>query len=278
MTAMSGIRPAPLQLPPADWQPPARGYAICTLPRSGSNVLCDLLRRSGEAGRPRELLHDQARPAQPQPAAEWMAKLRQAGSTPNGVFAIKLFPSHLAQLEAMHGIRFFDWFPGLTLVSLQRRDLLAQAVSLSVARQTGRWVNADPTRQEPRYDLALTARMLDRLAEWESFWRRRFAIDGKEPLVLFYEDFAELPLSGANRVLEWLGLPQLPQDTVGSTWLGSQSGELNRTWMERFREDMRHRSYRLTDRARLARPAWRWLGDWLTGRLTQPSFRLLRRR
>ena len=275
---MLGPSSLPLQQPPADWQPPVRSYAVCSAPRSGSNVLCDLLRRSGHAGRPRELLHDRAWPAVRPSTATLMERLRQVGSTANGVFAIKLFPAHLAHLEANYGIRFFDWFPGLSPVLLLRRDLLAQAVSLALAAQTGRWVKADPVGREPRYDLAAIARMLDRLAEWESYWRRRFAIDGRDPLVLYYEDFAAAPLSGANSVLAWLGLPPLPEGTVGSDWLGSQSDALNRDWMERFRQDMRRQHYRLADRARPARPGWRGLGDWLAGRLTRPPFQLGRQR
>lgn len=257
-----------------DWVPPARGYAICSLPRSGSNILCDLLGQTGVAGRPRELLHEAARTAEPRPAAEWMAALREAGSTANGVFAIKLFPPHLARLESQHGIRFFDWFPGLQVVLLRRRDLLGQAISLALATQTGRWVSANQPKAAPRYEARRIARMLDHLAEWEGYWRRRFAVTGVQPLELYYEDFAAQPTAGANAVLERLGLPPLPPEAQGSGWLGTQASGVNAEWRARFLADLETQGWRLADRPRRARASLRWLRAWLSGRLVLPTFRI----
>jgi LPS sulfotransferase NodH len=259
---------------PPDWVPPARGYAICSLPRSGSNILCDLLWQTGVAGRPRELLHETARTAQPRPAAEWMAALREAGSTANGVFAVKLFPPHLARLEGEQGIRFFDWFPGLAIVLLRRRDLLAQAVSLALATQTGRWVSSNQPQAAPRYDARRIARMLDHLVEWEAYWRRRFAVTGVTPLELYYEDFAADPAGGANAVLAELGLPALPVATPGSGWLRPQADALNAAWRQRFAADLATQGFRLADRPTRARPSLRWLRAWLAGRLVLPPFRV----
>jgi LPS sulfotransferase NodH len=269
--------PAP-QMPPPGWQAPARGYAVCTLPRSGSNLLCDLLSHSGQAGSPAELLHDGAKTAAPRPAAEWMTALAAAGTRQDGPFAIKLFPEHLARLELKHGIRFFDWFPDLKLILLRRRDLLAQAVSLAIARQTGSWVKSNPGHHgEARYDAAFIAAMLDRLVEWEAYWRRHIAISGSATLELVYEDFEHEPPSGANAALAFLGLPPIPADTAGSDWLGRQGSGLNLEWCARFREDLRRGGYLLRDRPRRARPDPHTLLEWLGGRLTQPAFRPRRR-
>jgi LPS sulfotransferase NodH len=260
--------------PPLDWVPPTQGYVICSLPRSGSNILCDLLRQTRIAGRPRELLHETAKTALPRPAAEWMAALRQAGSTPNGVFAIKLFPPHLARLENEQRLQLFAWFPGLVFVLLRRRDLLAQAVSLALATQTGRWVAQDRPTAAPRYDAQQIGRMLDHLVEWESYWRRRFAVTGVTPLELFYEDFAPDPASGANAILERLGLPQLTGATRGSGWLRTQTDAVNAEWRERFAAELAAHGFRLADRPSRARPSLLWLRAWLTGRLVLPPFRL----
>lgn len=269
--------PAP-QAPPPDWQTPDRGYAVCCLPRSGSNLLCDLLAQSGQAGAPAELLHETARTAAPRPAAQWMGAIAAAGTRQGGAFAIKLFPEHLARLEQKHGIRFFDWFPGLKLILLRRRDLLAQAVSLAIARQTGSWVKSNPGHHgEARYDADFIAGMLDRLVEWEAYWRRHIAVAGSPTLELIYEDFEHDPVGGANAALTFLGLAPLRAETASSDWLGRQGGSLNREWCERFRDDLRRRGYRLRDRPRRARPSPQTFIEWLGGRLTQPAFRLRRR-
>jgi trehalose 2-sulfotransferase len=110
--------------------PPPTAYLVCATPRSGSTLLCELLRATGDAGRPLEhfeVLRATGLPRQPReyfegvhdfrvldrlaslraPAAgpdeetpeAWWERIRADGTTPNGVWGGKLMWGHVADFE-----------------------------------------------------------------------------------------------------------------------------------------------------------------------------------
>src|SRR5712671_4511989 len=119
-----------------------RGYAICTQPRSGSNLLCQVLSSTDQLGHPLEYFNGPGRRAlglpdyTEEPELQIDAVLR-FGATPNGVFAVKLFASHFATFSRR--LRWTDLLPNLHFVYFTRDDLLGQAVSWARALQTGQY-------------------------------------------------------------------------------------------------------------------------------------------
>jgi LPS sulfotransferase NodH len=110
-------------------QQPDFAYLVCATPRSGSTLLCEMLRATGVVGRPLEhfeVLRHSGLPRQPReyfagvrdpsvlgllapveagrPSAEspasWRARIVRAGGTPNGVWGGKLMWGHVADLVA----------------------------------------------------------------------------------------------------------------------------------------------------------------------------------
>ena len=106
-----------------------RAYLVCATPRSGSTLLCEMLRDTGRAGRPlehfeilrhsslprqpREYFEDLPRPellellAPPQsarpssePPEAWWARIVREGSGANGVWGGKLMWGHVDDLVA----------------------------------------------------------------------------------------------------------------------------------------------------------------------------------
>ncbi len=272
------MTPASLVRPPDDWKPPASSYVVCTTPRSGSTYLCRLLRGAGDMGQPDEYFGDGRYDAERRAgAAAWVGAVVAKAQTPNGVFGVKLFPPHHLALRTA-GVRLPDWLPGLTHVYLRRRDLLGQAISFAIATQTDHWVSwrhPEQTR-EPQYDAGLIARLLDRLVEWESYWRRHFALSGVTPLELDYEAVAAAPRLVLADLRQRLGLP--PSAAIGQPSERRQPARVQRTsrndaWRARFLADLARDGYELLDRPRRARAGLGTLGDWIGGRLIQPSFR-----
>jgi LPS sulfotransferase NodH len=132
------------------------GLIVCATQRSGSTLLCELLKATGVAGVPNEYfqhfkdtgLADQPRqylagvsdpavlallppldPGVPEPSFDFDA-VRRAGTTPNGVFAAKIMWSHTPDLWARLGERTLeDVFGPLRYVQVVRRDKIAQAMS-----------------------------------------------------------------------------------------------------------------------------------------------------
>jgi len=160
-------------------RPPALAYLVCATPRSGSTLLCEMLRQTGVAGNPLEhfeLLRHSGRPRQPreyfggavsravlellpplepprprdEPPAAWWAGVRHAGCTPNGVWGGKLMRGHvedlLARARALDGLGGADLATVLRVllgdvrfVLVTRKDKVSQAVSLWRAVQTRQW-------------------------------------------------------------------------------------------------------------------------------------------
>ena len=160
-------------------RPPDLAYLVCATPRSGSTLLCELLRGTGLAGNPLEhfeVLRRSGLPRQPreyfagvrdrsvlellapldpgrpddEPPAAWRERVVRAGTTPNGVWGGKLMWGHVGDLlgraRALDGLRGADLLTALRVllgdlrfVFVTRADKVSQAVSLWRAVQTRRW-------------------------------------------------------------------------------------------------------------------------------------------
>jgi trehalose 2-sulfotransferase len=160
-------------------RPPESAYLVCATPRSGSTLLCELLRATGVAGNPLEhfeVLRRSGMPRQPReyfedvhdfrvldrlaslrpprpdgetPAA-WWQRIRSDGMTPNGVWAGKLMWGHVddfvGRARELLGDPAIDLDGALgtllgdvDLVYVTRPDKVDQAVSLWRAVQTESW-------------------------------------------------------------------------------------------------------------------------------------------
>ena len=157
----------------------AQAYLVCATPRSGSTLLCELLRDTGRAGRPLEhfeILRHSNLPRQPreyfttidapgvlsllpplergapggEPADAWWRRIAREGATDNGVWGAKIMwghvPDFLARVRELPGCAGADLDGALRallgdpeLVFITRTDKVAQAVSLWRAVQTQSW-------------------------------------------------------------------------------------------------------------------------------------------
>ena len=216
-----------------------RGYAICTAPRSGSNLLCQYLASTDVPGKPLEYFNWQGRraiedPSYPDAPADQIRMILTRGATDNGVYGVKLFWYQHAELSAA-----FDWMralPNLSFIYLERRDRLGQAISWARATQTAQYRSTQPVSSAPSYDAALIRLRLDDIereyAQWPVFFARR----NIAPLRLAYEDFAADPHGAVDGVARTLGIspgriaPQRIDLTI-------QRDALNEEWRARFLRD-----------------------------------------
>lgn len=186
-----------------------RGYAICTTPRSGSNLLCQYLTSTGVLGRPLEYFNGMARraledPGYPDEPALQLHRIVTTGSTRNGVYGVKVFAyQHAAVAPTL------EWpglLPNLSFVYLERRNRLGQAVSWARAVQTTQYRSTQPPQAAPVYDARLIKERLDALDGERAQWREFFDSRNIKPLEIAYEDFIVNPQDTVDRVAEFIGL------------------------------------------------------------------------
>ncbi len=179
---------------------------ICSTPRTGSYLLCRAMIHHG-IGVPHEYFHVlHAAIIGPRVGINalqngWLLKT-DAGArrayirelmyrrTVNGIFSAKVQWSEFAQfLNNPEGLELFQ---NGHFLYLYREDLLAQAISLHISYQTGRWgfdglVTSEP-RSEPNFlDNASINKYLEEISAHDMAWRRFFTRHRISPLTVSYE-------------------------------------------------------------------------------------------
>jgi LPS sulfotransferase NodH/GT2 family glycosyltransferase len=209
-------------------QPPCPVRAkifICSTPRTGSYFLCRAMIHHG-IGIPHEYFHLlHATIIGPRVGIDalqdsWLLKtdagVRRAyirevmnRRTVNGIFSAKVQWSELARfLNNPEGLELFQ---NGHFLYLYREDLLAQAISLHISHQTGRWGFDDPAtlapRPEPNFlDNASINKSLQEISMHDMAWRRFFALNQISPLTVSYESLIDDTGSVLRSMVESFGL------------------------------------------------------------------------
>ena len=201
---------------------PRRGYVIACSPRSGSTLLCDLLRQTRLAGLPDEYKPRSAWPGRYH--AEYFWEFRDDRCTPNGVFGVKLMWSQLLELDGdiqYYGVsdhpdrhaRVSHFLGNVRYVRLRRRTRIEQALSWLKARMTGEWTPL-PGETRPGWPRPPTRLAIDRtlalLEAQESAWDDFIAGGRNEQTEVIYEDLVGDLVATVGRVLESLDLDIRP--------------------------------------------------------------------
>lgn len=216
-----------------------RGYAICGEPRVGSAFLARLIRSTGVLGDPFEFFNTPAlaKSAERDPAQ--LDRLVARASSANGVYGLKIFAHQFDRAEKS---RWAEQLPALAFIHLERDDLLGQAISFVLARQTGRYQDYDKAIGAPRYDGGQIAVALARIAHNQARWRVWFARNAIAPLRLTYEELAADPHGAVVKVAALVGVEgaRADPDSVNVSVLRD---ERNEEWRRRFRADRGDLSY-----------------------------------
>ncbi|MCJ2112844.1 Stf0 family sulfotransferase [Methylobacterium sp. E-025] len=217
--------------------PEMRGYAVCTLPRSGSNHFCDVLSSTGALGHPREYFNGDARrryddPTYPDDPVAQVARILTMGATANGVYALKVFPG-LHDVVAPH-LRWMEALPNLAFVRFRRRDVLGQALSWVRASQTGRFRASDAATGEPAYDADAIALRIRQICQRSARWDMFFARTGLPAVEIAYEDLLVDPGAAIGAVAHTVGLARAPALGRQPSVFRIQRDALSADWRARF--------------------------------------------
>lgn len=237
-------------------------YLICTSPRTGSNLLCEALTRTGVAGAPQEYFKAQFQQMFSgklglDPQLDYLAYLRAViaqTSAGSGVFGAKVMLRQLAPwLDCLRvgaagksdRVVIEKMLPGVRIILLTRASKLRQAISFSRAKQTNAWVARHRPKGEPVFDFAELEKLVVRFEREEAAWKCWCSEQQIEPFAITYEQLAEDYEETVAAVLRFVGtrdatiLPperSRPQsDALNDKWAARYKTMRNSSWLTRWR-------------------------------------------
>ena len=236
---------------------PRRCYVVCTIPRSGSNLLTDGLRDTRRAGMPKQFFL-------PKAESRYAAELRINAASDYGAYVRGIVNTKITRNEVF-GFKLMSWyldeflarlrqahcfgnsaasdlellqnaFPRLRFVRIVRRHKLRQALSTARALQTGLWKvqEGKSILREPEFDPDLIEQSLHEAERQDKLWDDFFRRIGLEAFEVEYERLCQDYEGTIRAVLNFLSI-KLPVGTrVGPPATTRQSDEISRMWEERF--------------------------------------------
>ena len=247
-----------MQGPHSEFHPACeRTLMICALPRSGSNLLCELIESTRRLGNPDEWLNQDRNRwncgrfgLPPDTRIDAMIhKLQEETSTFNGVFSHKIlmysFTYLMESLREIPGNKRLDdrqllgaYFPGLQLIYIKREDKLAQAISLLKAMQSAIWHNNARTREQAdpiHFSWTAIHNLITDLEQQESQWERFIRKSGLPSMPVIYEDLIRDKRGVLNTVLSFTGVEcELAEKEEVEVRHKRTRDETNRKWREQY--------------------------------------------
>ncbi len=216
-------------------------YILASTPRSGSTLISHVWQQTGVLGQIDEFINSPSRPIWERDHKAYLESLLAEKTSANGVFGIKM---HFQQFMLLFMSRLYEKLGKPSFVYLERRDKLAQAISLVKAFQQDWWntIESDRARAQATYDFDEILKALDLVFDQHRGWQQFFATFGIPYQLIYYEDFVADPVGQTLSVASEFGIRVAP-DTIDLARLPvrRQADGINEEWRERFRADARAR-------------------------------------
>lgn len=217
---------------------PSKVLIIASTARCGSHMLGHALHQTSRFGFPLEY-------ANPVNLSEWkkrlgifdfqevMTELQRRRTSPNGIFGIKIHYPHIRQFGGFQNL--VRLFPNAYYVLLSRKDVLRQAVSLSIAGQTGVWISGQKSvNDNPEYDFKNIENSLRQTILNNSSWRYILSASGCNYIEMDFDHVRYNLVQSIEQIACFLDididLSQMPKVQVTT----KQSSDINKEWAIRF--------------------------------------------
>lgn len=225
----------------------SKNYVICFTERSGSTMLCSILKATGVLGMPEEYLNPRGSIQlflDKYPASnilQYFDALRRHQISTNGVFGIKTcfidfepLINHQMISKLLNPVKF---------IYLMRKDIVLQAISAYVARCSGIWhltedgiiTDGQEIKSDCEYDEAAILSHVDRLIYERMQWERFFALYSIDPLRVAYEEVLEEPEKLVRHIAKFLGEDISIRVGLDMSATRKIGGGRNQEWAEQIR-------------------------------------------
>lgn len=214
---------------------------IASTVRSGSHMLGHLLHQTDAFGFPleyvnRKNLEEWKTRLGCRSLAEVLEALKARRTSSNGVFGIKVHYSHIEEFGGFKAM--CDMLPNPHFVLLTREDVMAQAVSLAVAKQTGAWISGQgKITTDPDYRFDDIEAGLRRVCLENASWRYSLAASGAKYMELNFSDVKTNTANTILRIADFLDISVESAKVPSSPVTKRQSNELNKQWLARFQNE-----------------------------------------
>ncbi len=229
--------------------PLRKSYIVASSYRCGSTFLCTSLWKTGLLGAPTEYVNiDRGNAAIPAPNEPGRLMVRFGATTPeqyftrllqhrtgrNGIFGMKAHGHHFEAALA--------WCPSMleilapvTFIYINRRDKVAQAISMAKAMQTNAWISFDQdTGTNTRYDPGFIEQCKNEIEHQRLNWWRWFEANSITPFVVTYEDMVADKDAVVRSIVELLDVQNDVPEKIELPNVEKQSDEINADWASRF--------------------------------------------
>jgi trehalose 2-sulfotransferase len=237
---------------------PKLSHTIWFSQRTGSTLLCRALQSTGIAGNPDEWLSasnllDEDRLNN---YAQLQQKLWQLGTTPNGVFGIKMgvyepyfseiidiFQQFSGCIKSNNRVEIWEnAFPNCKHIYLTRRNKVRLAVSWWKAIQSEEWHRE---RGKPpaaadlkdKYNYDAIAHLFAECSLREAAIQEFFTEGSIVPLTIVYEDFILSYEQTIRNILAYLEIPDVPDISIPPPSLQKLADNTSEEWVQRFRKE-----------------------------------------
>jgi LPS sulfotransferase NodH len=231
---ISGSKPIPVCNKPT--------LILAITARTGSTNLCSILEKQRIFGAPNEVLNPRGvidnlkRKYKVETFSDYLKVLT---NQPGDYFCFK---SSWSDFEPISRI-FNKMFPETSFVLLDRFDVVAQAISLCRATETGEWHRSNaanncitqstlPVELNIKLAQSFIVRLMAQKLQWESFFFKNQIC----AYHIYYEIMRSDWAKAANSIAKWLGREDVATDTHESGKYSRISDELNERWTAEFKE------------------------------------------
>ena len=217
---------------------PSKILIIASTPRCGSHMLGHALYKTNSFGFPLEYVH-------PYNFSEWkrrfdiddfyeiLTTLQRRRTSPNGVFAIKIHYSHIKEFGEFKDLQ--KMLPDAYYLLLRRNDILKQAVSLSIAQQTGIWIAGQKAVcDDPKYSFVHIHDCLRRIILATSSWQYTLTTSGCNYMEISFESICQNVSQSIKSIADFTNIEVDDAKLSHTQSTKKQGSNLNTEWRDKF--------------------------------------------
>jgi len=225
---------------------PRECYFICYVNRTGTTFLTECLTQTRLFGFPQEYLNTEEGAAVEivskrlgvNTFVDYLSHLTRKRQSRTGVFGTKISCRQLAYLTTHYDINSI--FPNSKFIFVTRQNVVLQAISWFVAEKTASWASFFEARNNVDYDRDEIIKFVNLITDQNARFENYFALNGINPLRIYYEEMNSDIRAVVHRVKDYLGVDGEINLQVDKTRCKVQRTNKNTEWANRLIEEVKH--------------------------------------